>query len=111
VASHVPPADVVLYCNNWFDQVKAHGYDPGIYVGYGAGLTADWLYRKLRFSRYWAAYNLNKDSVPAVRGVQMKQGAYPGPIPGIKYKFDTDVCRADLKGSRVKMLVDTEWSP
>jgi hypothetical protein len=41
----------------------------------------------------------------------MKQGAYPGPIPGIKYKFDTDVCRADLKGGRVKMLVDTEWSP
>lgn len=113
VATNVPPAEVVLYCNNWFDQVKAHGYEPGLYVGYGAGLNADWLYRKLRFSRYWSAYNLNADSVPAVRGVQMKQGAYPGrgAVPGVSYQFDTDVCRADQKGGRVKMLVDTEWSP
>jgi hypothetical protein len=43
----------------------------------------------------------------------MKQGAYPGAgaVPGVSYEFDTNVCRADLKGSRIKMLVDTEWSP
>lgn len=91
-------ADVIAFCNSWYDKVREAGFDAGLYVGYGAGLTADQLYYKLKFRRYWSAYNLNSDSLPSVRGVCMKQGAYPPPsqrVKGIPFEYDTDLITGD----------------
>lgn len=77
VAIGTPASQVIQFCNAWYDRVRAAGFDAGLYVGYDSGLTADQLYYKLKFRRYWAAYNLNADSVPSVRGVCQVQLAYP----------------------------------
>lgn len=101
VARGTPAADVIDFCNAWHEAVAAAGYDPGLYVGYAAGLTADQLYSALRFQRYWSAYNLDRDLYPAVRGVQMRQGPYPrGGLEGIPFEFDTDVIQSDAMGDR-----------
>lgn len=102
------PQFVIDYCNTWYDQVFGSDYEPGLYVGYGCVLTADQLYRKLRFRRYWSAYNLNVDHVPAVRGVQMKQGEYPAPpqrVRGIPFQYDTDVIKSDYFGDSPPLLL------
>ncbi len=44
--------DVVAWVNAWADYVKNAGYDPGLYVGYGAKLTSHELYA-LHVDRYW----------------------------------------------------------
>lgn len=98
VAPGVDPQDVIGYCNAWYEKVREAGYDAGLYVGYGCGLTADELYYKLKYRRYWSAYNLNTDSVPSVRGVCMKQGAYPKPserVKSIPFEYDVDEITGD----------------
>lgn len=75
VAKRTLSSTIVAYCNAWYDAVRAAGYEPGVYVGWHAGLSAHDLYYRLRFTRFWAAYNLNRDQYPAVRGVQMRQHA------------------------------------
>lgn len=98
VAPDADPRDVIAFCNAWFDAVKGAGYDPGLYVGYGCVLTGQQLYYKLKFRRYWSAYNLNKDSFPVVRGVCMRQGPYPRPadrVKGVPFEYDTDVVQKD----------------
>lgn len=110
---HADPRDVAAFCNAWHDYVKAAGYEPGLYVGYGAGLNGRQLYSLLKYKRYWSAYNLNADSFPAVRGVQMRQGAYPGPraAPGLgSTEYDINQCKADNLGDRIILLVDNEWT-
>lgn len=77
VSPGADPRDVIGFCNAWYDKVREAGFDAGLYVGYGCGLSADQLYYKLKFRRYWGAYNLNTDSVPSVRGTCMEQLAYP----------------------------------
>jgi hypothetical protein len=101
VARGTPAADVIGFCNFWFAAVREAGYDPGLYVGYAAGLTAEQLYHALAFRRYWSAYNLDRDLYPAVRGVQMRQGPYPrGGLAGIPFEFDTNVILSDAMGDR-----------
>lgn len=73
VATGTPAEAIVRYCNLWFQRVAAVGYQPGLYVGWHCGLSPEQLYTRLRFQRYWAAYNLNRDQEPATRGVCMKQ--------------------------------------
>ena len=100
--------DVIDYCNAWYDQVVAAGYEPGLYVGYGCVLSADELYKKLRFRRYWSAYNLDADRVPAVRGVQLRQLEYPAPVrrvPGILFEYDEDIIKADRFGDTPILLI------
>jgi hypothetical protein len=102
-----PAADVIEYCNRWFDAVKAGGYQPGLYVGYGAVLDAKALYYRLKFARYWSAYNLNRDQYPAVRGVQLRQFAKTAAdrVPGIRWEYDVNLIGVDAKGdSPVLML-------
>lgn len=95
---------VIEFCNAWYAEVAARGYEPGLYVGYGSGLTPTQLYSKLKFKRYWSAYNLNSDQFPAVRGVQMKQLPYPGPhnVP-VGFEYDVDVIHADAMGDTPTM--------
>lgn len=101
------PRDVIVFCNNWHQQVGQAGYTPGLYVGFDPGLTASQLYYKLRFEHYWSAYNLNKDQVPLKRGVQLKQGVEKV-LANVRY--DPDVTQEDNLGSLPLMLADLEWT-
>lgn len=108
VSIYSHPTDVIAYCNAWYDSVAFAGYVPGLYVGFNAGLTGDLLYHKLKFSHYWAAYNLNKKYYPAVRGVQMQQLSYPAPtnrVHGVDFEYDEDVIKADTKGGSPLLLL------
>jgi hypothetical protein len=92
VASGTPAQDVIDYCTQWFDQVQAADFVPGLYVGYGSGLTPKQIY-DLPFQHYWKAYNYD-DGVPE-RGFQLIQ--HPAKVlSGISY--DPNTCAADLKG-------------
>lgn len=108
IANHTPASDVIAFCNAWYDSVVAAGFDPGLYVGFGCGLTSQQLYRNLKFKRFWSAYNLNKDNYPAVRGVQMRQGPYPAPahrVKGIAFEYDTDTISVDAMGDSPLLLL------
>lgn len=106
VSEQAAAGDVIAYCNAWHDQVAESGYVPGLYVGYGAGLTPQQLYQKLKFRAYWGAYNLNSDEVPAVRGLQMKQKVGTGgTIAGITTEaYDDDYTLTDALGGNVLWL-------
>jgi len=71
VAAHTGTADVIAYCQAWYNAVIAGGYVPGLYVGYGIVLTAEQLYSALSFKHYWRAYNAETDV--AHRGYQIIQ--------------------------------------
>lgn len=105
VSNSAPAANVIAFCKNWYAKVKEAGYDPGLYVGYNAGLTADHLYWKLPFARYWGAYNV--DVTPAERGYQMKQKPYPSPIKRlpVPFQYDEDEILVDHKGGTPALLL------
>lgn len=98
---------VIDYCNRWYGEVATAGYRPGLYVGWHCGLTPAELYRELRFTHYWSAYNLNGDEMPSVRGVQMRQGEPTlEDVPaGVAIGFDTNVVRADKLGGLPSALM------
>ncbi len=106
-----PAKATIDYCNRWHAAVSAAGYVPGLYVGYRAGLTPLQLYRSLRFTHYWGAYNLNADQYPAVRGLQMKQSRRkPGDSPsGLGLDFQVDRVSADALGGRPTLLALEAW--
>jgi Domain of unknown function (DUF1906) len=111
VAVGTPAQDVIDYCNEWHSAAAGGGYVPGLYVGFHAGLNPTQLYRSLRFTHYWGAYNLNADEAPAVRGLQMKQAAAK-PVdkpPGVKLAFQTDRIRADALGGCPTLLGPDGW--
>lgn len=68
-----PAAAVIDYANSWHALVAGHGFLPAIYLGWRSGISGKDAYWKLRFTHYFAAYNLNADQYPAVRGVQLQQ--------------------------------------
>jgi hypothetical protein len=98
---------IVQYCNNWHSAVAAQGYEPGIYVGWQPGLDASQLYRRLRFTRYWGAYNV--DNVPAVRGFCMRQHEAKAPT-GVRFQIDSNVVNVDRLGGRPTACVPDEWA-
>lgn len=101
-------ADIIAFCNNWYDKVREAGFDAGLYVGYDAGLTAEQLYWKLKFRRYWSGYNLDQDKVPAVRGVCMKQGEFPPPdrrVKGVPFQYDTNEIQYDNFNNLPTLLI------
>ena len=103
-----PHEDVIGFCNAWYDEVWKAGYLPGLYVGWRPGLTAIELYRRLKFRRYWAGYNLNADQVPAVRGVQLRQSAAKASdlVPGFtNQNMDVNVIHADALGGTPTLLL------
>ena len=111
VAVGTPAQSVIDYCNRWHAEVSGAGYVPGLYVGYRAGLAPQQLYRSLRFTHYWGAYNLNADKYPAVRGLQMKQSQRtPQDSPaGFGLDFQTDRVSADALGGRPTLLALEGW--
>lgn len=111
VAAGTPRQQVIDYCNRWHSAVSGAGYVPGLYVGYHSGLTATQLYAKLRFTHYWAAYNLNSDEIPIVRGVQMKQSQRRSQdsVPNFQADFQVDRITADRLGGRPTLLALDGW--
>jgi hypothetical protein len=106
VGTSVSAADVVAYCDNWYEEVAAAGYVPGLYVGYQPGLTGTQLY-DLKFSHYWAAYNVDGDESPRPRGWQLvqKEGT-GGTIGGISTEtYDDDDTQTDGEGGQALWLV------
>ena len=111
VAVGTPADDVIGYCNQWHSAVASAGFVPALYVGWHSGLNPTQLYRSLRFTHYWGAYNLNSDQVPAVRGLQMKQSA-SRPIdrlPEFDFEFQTDLIRTDALGGRPTVVAPENW--
>ena len=102
---------VIAYCNEWHSAVAKAGFVPGLYVGWHAGLTATQLYRDLRFTHYWAAYNLNAEDAPATRGVQMRQAVRKTAdrVPGVDFLFQTDRVCTDALGGRPTLLARDGW--
>jgi hypothetical protein len=111
VDTYVPAEEIISYCNHWHDKVAAAGYQPGIYVGWHCGLSPEQLYKRLRFTRYWGAYNLNVDQYPAVRAICLKQrAAKADDVPeGFSRDFDVDTSRPDLKGDCATVDAPEGW--
>jgi len=111
VARGSPAQHVIDYCNRWHIAVTGAGYVAGLYVGYHAGLTPTQLYRSLRFTHYWGAYNLNQDEYPATRGLQMKQlsATTADAVPGTGLDFQVDKISADKLGGRPSLLALEGW--
>lgn len=106
------PAETVIdYCNRWHAAVAEAGFVPGLYVGYHAGLNPTQLYRSLRFTHYWGAYNLNADQAPIVRGLQMKQSERNDGdrVPGVALAFQVDRVHADKLGGRPTLVGPEFW--
>jgi hypothetical protein len=106
-----PAQKVIDYCNRWHIAVAGAGYVPGLYVGYRAGLTPTQLYRSLRFSHYWGAYNLDADKYPATRGLQMKQlrAGLRDSVSETGIDFQVDRISADKLGGRPTLLAPAGW--
>jgi hypothetical protein len=104
VATGTPASDVKAYCNAWAAQVSASGYVPGLYVGYEPGLSAQELYDDLAFDHYWGAYNIDGDSIPAVRGLLLRQkvgtGGTVGGVSTESYD-DDETLNDELGGSAI----------
>jgi hypothetical protein len=98
----VPRADVIAYCNNWFDGVDAAGYRPGIYVGFNPRLTGKQLRERLKFRHYWGAFNV-KVKIPG-RGWQMRQ-------KDVDKLHQDDVTSVDEMGDTVHWLQPDGWKP
>lgn len=111
VAGGVSAGDVIGYCNSWHAEVAGAGFLPGLYVGWHARLTPDQLYRELRFTHYWGAYNLNADEAPAKRGLQMKQAVAgkTDKVPGVTFLFQKDTVRTDALGGRPVVFAPESW--
>ncbi|WP_183558627.1 DUF1906 domain-containing protein [Mucilaginibacter sp. SP1R1] len=92
VAQGTPAAGVIAYCNAWYKEVETAGYEPGIYVGYGPGLTSQQLYNNLSFKHYWQAYN---GPNVATRGFQLLQKTQKT-VAGIV--IDPNITQADNLG-------------
>jgi hypothetical protein len=97
VATGTAAADVIAYCQAWYNAVNAAGYVPGVYVGYATMLTAQQLY-DLPFGHYWRAYNGPK---VATRGFQLIQKTQIT-VSGIT--IDPDVTQNDNMGGAVLWL-------
>jgi hypothetical protein len=108
----VPTEQIIRYCNYWHDKVLAAKFEPGIYIGWRAQLTPEQLYKRLKFARYWSAYNANTDQTPITRGTCMQQHvAKKGDKPsGVQFEIDTDLITTDKLGDRPTLYAPDEWS-
>jgi hypothetical protein len=102
VRGGVDSADVIAYCNAWFDPVAAAGYVPGLYVGANCGLDGDALYWRLQTRHYWRSAS----DVPELphRGYQLVQRVNTAPDVVNGIAIDRDVAYADAFGDTVSWL-------
>jgi hypothetical protein len=107
VSKSVPSAIVITYCNKWFDEVAKAGFLPGIYVGWQPGINAKDLYYRLKFTRYWAAFNLNVDQYPVIAGACMQQSPEKKQF-GLR--FDPDTILGDKLNRFPMLTAPTNWN-
>jgi hypothetical protein len=107
VRPNIPGQLVIDYLKSWYNTVKAGGYLPMLYVGFNSGLSGSDLYWKTPFTRYWAAYNLNADKYPIIRGVCGKQSPEHNQY-GLR--FDPDTYHTDTKAGRATCLAMAGWT-
>jgi glycoside hydrolase-like protein len=104
IAASSRTADIIAYCTNWFGEVHAGGYVPGIYVGSNAGLSGDQLFA-LPFQHYWKSGS----TVPSIprRGYQLLQ-TIDAPLATIGHgsaiEIDTDRTQTDQLGGNAQWL-------
>lgn len=103
-----PDVDILAFLHEWWTAVAAKGYLPGLYVGWHAGLSAQQLYHDTKFQYFWAAYNLNADDVPAVRGICMRQREQQTMV-GVT--FDPDIIVADSLNNQATFLAPSDRWP
>lgn len=88
------PAQISAHINAWSKVVLDAGFQPGLYVGFDSGLSADQLYYDLSLTRYWkSASNV---PAPAKRGFCMQQMLVSGVIANVAY--DKDIISLDSLG-------------
>lgn len=105
VADGTAASDVVAYCNAWYTAVADAGYVPGLYVGYQPGLSGGQLFSALKFTSYWAAYNVDGVSTPKPRGWQMIQSVGKGTVGGLSTEvYDADTTQTDGKGGNAMWI-------
>lgn len=92
VSKAATPDDIIEYCNNWHQEVAAAEFVPGLYVGYGCGLTNEQLYHDLKFTHYWRAYNADQEPERGYQIIQHTQKTLNGII------FDPNVTATDNMG-------------
>lgn len=96
-------SNVIAYCNNWFNEVAAKGYVPGIYVGANAILTGTQL-ANLKFQHYWKSGS----TVPSIpgRGYQLIQTIPNPPMGELRHgiHIDYDETQTDSLGGQVIWL-------
>jgi Domain of unknown function (DUF1906) len=96
-------SDVITFCNNWFKQVSAVGYIPGIYVGFDAVLDSDQLFHSLNCQHYWRAPGDIPDI--AVRGYQVTQPRETIDIQVHGINIDIDFTKNDRLGGQALWLI------
>jgi len=111
VAPNTDAERTIDYCNAWHAEVARAGYLPGLYVGWQCGLDGDQLYHALRFAHYWAAYNLNGDEEPSVRGCEMRQHALAADetAPSVEFLFQNDRIDGDALGGVPVVVAPYGW--
>lgn len=92
--------DVIDFINAWAHEVRAAGFDPGLYVGAGAMLTSGELYG-LAVDRYWHSCSRvvdrdGKEVAPAC-GWTMIQ-VVPGNVTVAGVEVDIDFIQQDYRG-------------
>jgi len=90
-----PVVDIIDYCNAWYDQVHAAGFEPGIYIGFNSFLTGAQLYHNLKFKHYWKS--MSKVPDVKIRGYEMTQGRQ---ITAHGILIDPDDCHGDRLGNK-----------
>lgn len=75
VSNESSPAQIVDFCNEWFDAVHDSGFEPGVYVGSKNGLNAEQLFQGTAFKHYWHAASQADPPKPGAvdRGYQLNQ--------------------------------------
>ena len=99
-----PDTDVIAYCNAWFAEVSAVGFETGVYIGASPILTADQLYWDLKTRHYWKGGSSQKAGVPddiPHRGYHLVQRIAH---PGTAAEFDSNVTRTDPSGNAAMWL-------
>jgi hypothetical protein len=99
ISSSTTAADVIAYCDAWYDAVLAAEYVPGLYVGANSILSGE-QFSKLKFQHYWKSESKVPD-LPG-RGYQMIQTLVEQPVHGIA--IDKDETKTDSKGGQANWL-------
>lgn len=108
VAHGTATADIVAYCNAWFDIVRSNGFQPGLYVGANCGLDGKTLGTALACEHFWRSGSTVPDV--AGRGYCMVQTISSNfVLAGIAY--DLDVIQTDAKGSTPFWAIDNTQMP